>query len=124
MLPEDDESYLATLPHDHEIVACGGEQLLILRGYPLPEGRYAPAVVDLLIRIPAGYPNANPDMFFVDRPVLRADGGVPNGVAPTTINDQQWFQWSRHYPAGAWRVGVDGMETYLRAIRTELEKGQ
>lgn len=124
MLPEDDETFLAALPHIHEVVECGGEQLLILRGYALPEGRYTPVVVDLLIRIPPGYPTANPDMFFLDRPVRRADGGNPASVTETTINGQHWFQWSRHYPGGAWRPGSDGLETYLRAVRSELEKGK
>lgn len=124
MLPEDDEIYLASLPCRHEVLALGSEQLLILRDYTLPEGRYTPEAVDLLIRVPAGYPNANPDMFFIDRPVQRTGGGTPQSVTATTINGQQWFQWSRHYPGGAWRAGIDGIETYLRAVRTELEKGR
>jgi hypothetical protein len=123
-LPEQDEVYLQEKQYHWELIPDAGEQLLIVRGYELPAGKYTPSVVDLLIRIPAGYPAHNPDMFFIVQVVQRVDGTAPTAVTPTTINGATWHQWSRHYPPGLWRPGIDGLETYLHAIRTELEKGK
>ncbi len=122
-LPERDEEYLRDKGYNWRLLVGPGEQLLILHDYPLPADKYTPSTVDLLIRIPAGYPAHNPDMFFVAQPVQRRGGGQPLNVSPAMINNAPWYQWSRHYPAGAWRPGVDGLESYLRAVRTELEKG-
>ena len=123
-LPERDEEYLRDKQYDWTLQPAPNEQLLVLQGYRLPDGRYRPEIVDLLIRIPAGYPQTHPDMFFIRQPVKLAGGSQPLNVAMTTINGEQWHQWSRHYQAAMWRPGIDGLATYLRAVRTELEKGR
>jgi hypothetical protein len=122
-LPEHDETFLKERGYDWELVAASGEQLLIIHNYHLPDGKYKPAVVDLLIKIPAGYPTSNPDMFFTAQAVSKADGGPPQAVTQTAINGQMWYQWSRHYPAGTWRAGIDAIENYLIAVWKELQKG-
>ena len=123
-LPDRDEAYLADKGYTWELIPNSREQLLILREYELPPGKYTPSTVDLLIRMPAGYPSHNPDMFFVAQEVRRLTGDAPLAVTVVTINNSRWFQWSRHYPSGVWRPGIDSLESYLRAVRTELEKGR
>jgi hypothetical protein len=122
-LPEADETFLNSKGHSWELQAGRKEQLLIIHDYALPEGRYNPSLVDILIKIPSGYPNANPDMFFIAQKVARADGTPPQNVTETPINGGTWHQWSRHYPANLWRAGIDGLESYMLAVRKELEKG-
>lgn len=123
-LPEQDEAYLREKGYLWELVATGGEQLLILHGYELPPDKYAPSVVDMLIRIPAGYPMVFLDMFFIAQEVRKTDGTFPTNISQLALNGGTWHQWSRHYGAGAWRPGIDGIETHLRAVRTELERGR
>lgn len=123
-LPERDEEYLRDKQYDWTLRSAPSEQLLVLQGYQLPEGKYQPEIVDLLIRIPAGYPQTHPDMFFIRQAVTLASGSLPLNVAMTTVNGENWHQWSRHYQSAMWRSGIDGLATYLRAVRTELEKGR
>ena len=123
-LPERDEVFLQSTFPNWEILPNDSEQLLVIHDYAFPQGRYQPGCVDLLIRIPAHYPMANPDMFFIQQAVAKSDGTAPQSVSQTTINGSGWFQWSRHYQQGTWRPGIDGLQTYFRAIRTELEKGK
>jgi hypothetical protein len=122
-LPEYDEAFLIGRSYTWDLVAAPSEQLLIIRNYQLPEGKYRPAVVDLLVRIPAGYPTSNPDMFYMAQAVNKSDGSLPQAVTETNINGSIWHQWSRHYPSGTWRAGIDTLENYMVAVWKELEKG-
>jgi hypothetical protein len=81
---------------------------------------YAPRLTDLLIRLPMGYPQANPDMFWTKPDVLLAQGGYPNRADYHDPTADGWQRWSRH---GGWRAGVDNLRTKLAAVKHELEAG-
>ena len=122
MLSDGDEAYLRRRGFDYEVIEEGQMFSLIIRGFRLPEG-YEPPVVDLLLRLPGGFPDAAPDMYWTHPTVRYLTGEAP----PATGNrlDYQgrtWQRWSRHL-AVAWRPGIDNLQTYLRLIRTDLEKG-
>jgi hypothetical protein len=97
--------------------------LVVIHDIPLPEA-YTPTRCDLLINLPPGYPNANPDMFWT-----RPDVKLKNGAWPRSsevheiLNGASWQRWSRHLTASAWRPGMDCVRTFLAAIRRELLKG-
>lgn len=120
-LPELDDDFLTAKGFNFEVKEEGGFLHLVLHAYPMP-GAYKPGVVDLLLRLPAGYPNAKPDMFWTRPNVTLASGAIP-----TTANVQEtylglpWQRWSRH--GNGWRPGVDGLRSFLATIRRELEKG-
>lgn len=121
MLNEGDKAFLEQLGLDHEVVSEGQMFSLIIRGFRLPDG-YEPAVVDLLLRLPSGFPDAAPDMWWTAPAVSYVGGGTP----PATEVRQEfvgrtWQRWSRHL-AIAWRPGIDNLQTYLRLIRTDLER--
>jgi E2/UBC family protein E len=121
MLSEGDETYLKERGFDYEVVPEGAMFALIIRGFRLPAG-YEPDVVDLLLRLPGGFPDAAPDMFWTDPVVAYADGGQPPATdARLEFEGRTWQRWSRHL-AIAWRPGIDSLQTYLRLIRTDLEK--
>ncbi|MEO8608832.1 MAG: E2/UBC family protein [Chloroflexota bacterium] len=122
-LPEPDEEFLRDKGYQWELQSAGNEQLLIFHNYALPTGKYTLEVVDLLVKIPAGYPTTNPDMFFLAQNVLKVDGTIPQSVTQTSINSGTWNQWSRHYPPNTWRAGIDGLESYMLVVRKDLEKG-
>lgn len=95
---------------------------VIIYGYPLPAG-YSPSTVDLLLRLPHGFPDAAPDMFWADPAVTYANGAVPPATNVREVHHARtWQRWSRHL-AVAWRPGIDNLQTYLRLIRTDLENG-
>jgi hypothetical protein len=121
MLIESDRAYLDSRGYTYELELEGGMVCLVIKDYALPPG-YSPGVVDLLLRLPSGFPSVAPDMFWI-RPLVR----YSNGAAPPATELREtylariWQRWSRHL-AVAWRPGTDNLQTYLRLIRTDLER--
>lgn len=88
--------------------------------FPLPAGLSADRAT-VLIRLSSNYPDAAPDMWWVIPHLTTAQGA---GIAATevieTFDGRQWQRWSRHLDAGAWRAGIDSLESYFRLLHTEL----
>jgi hypothetical protein len=121
MLVEDDAAFLASTGWEHELALDGQFVCLVIRNYPLPRG-YQPAHADLLLRLPQGFPDAAPDMFWFHPEVSYADGRVPPATGDRlSYGGRVWQRWSRHL-ASAWRPGIDNLQTYLRLIRTDLTR--
>lgn len=121
MLTEPDRDYLATRWPDHQVLQDGGGVAVILRAFLLPAA-FSPATVDLLLRLPFGFPDTQPDMFWVYPHVLLR--GVPP-VAASVIEHMHglaWQRFSRHLPAGVWRPGIDNLQSYVALITTMLER--
>lgn len=122
-LPESDSEYLVSKGYTFEIQESQNKMYLIIKDYEFPE-LYTPNEANLLIIIPAGFPNSNPDMFW-----SFPDIKLKNGSWPKSSNvhenhlGQSWQRWSRHFPKDKWRPGIDGIKTYLGSIRKELNKG-
>ena len=95
---------------------------VLLPGWPLPAG-YNRTSSDLLIRLQAGYPDVPPDMWWFAPFVLFSDGSA---VPATEVREphlgRTWQRWSRHLQADQWRAGIDGLETFLALICTDLDK--
>jgi len=122
MLSEGDEAYLKEHGFDYEVVQEGAMFSLVIRSFRLPAG-YEPPVVDLLLRLPGGFPDAAPDMFWMHPVVAYVGGGVPPATETRLdYGGRTWQRWSRHL-AIAWRPGIDNLQSYLRLIRTDLENG-
>jgi hypothetical protein len=122
LLPELDREFLEEKEYVFEAIQRGGEIHLIISGFQLPAS-YAPSRCDLLIILPAGYPNSNPDMFWTYPTVKLANGAWPIQAQHHQVHgDRNWQRWSRHFQL-AWRSGVDGLRPYLAAVRKELAKG-
>jgi hypothetical protein len=97
---------------------------VVLHEYLLPAG-YRPRRVDLLIRLPAGYPDSAPDMFWCDPAVvLERTGGAPEAAtASEAYLGRSWQRFSRHLDAGLWQPARDRLQSYLALIRRNLAKG-
>lgn len=123
MLRPAEEEYLARLGLPYDVSQEGGMIALVIHGWPVPAG-YEPREIDLLVRLPAGFPDAAPDMYWVDPPVRLAGSGAYPQAADLIESHvgRQWQRFSRHLPAGAWQPGRDSLESYLALIRTELER--
>ena len=121
-LPGSDIAYLSGLGVEHQIEAEAGMICLVLRGWPLPAG-FNRSSVDVLVRLRPGYPDVAPDMWWFSPPVLTADGAaLPRTNKSESYLGRQWQRWSRHFDAGQWRSGIDGLESYFALIRNDLER--
>jgi hypothetical protein len=125
MLRDVDLGYLAKRGLKFSTYPEGNLTLLVLEGYKLPAG-YAPQTVDLLIQIPADYPDAALDMWWVYPQIqFERTGAEPintteraSYVGFTPEPNRLWQRFSRH---PQWRLGVDDLRSYIAAIRSTME---
>jgi hypothetical protein len=119
------EPELASLRDDglgFSIVPEGNMTCLVVEKFDLPTGYNRPEA-DLLLRLPVGFPDTPPDMWWFDPPVLRADGKqIPNTEVTEAHVGRRWQRWSRHFNGGQWKPGVDCLESFLALIRKELRR--
>lgn len=122
MLTSPDEQFLRSKGWGFEVLPDGQMFSLIISDYPLPSG-YDHAQVDLLLRLPSGFPDAPPDMFWMEPFVAYVDGSAPPQTqVRENHHGRTWQRWSRHLVV-AWRPGIDNLQSYLRLIRTDLDAG-
>jgi hypothetical protein len=120
VLPARDRRYLDTKGIAYEEVEDGGQKAVIFRRMALPGARLDQPNADILVLLPAGYPDVAPDMFHA-LPWLKlvAAGRYPNAAdVAVGFAGQQWQRWSRHN--NQWRSGIDGIWTMLKRIETAL----
>lgn len=114
-------TYLAERWPGHTVAQEGGNVVVILPGYEMPAG-FAPRSVDLCLLLPFGFPETQPDMFWAD-PAVTLHGRPPAATEATQqIMGRTWQRFSRHLPAGAWRPGIDSLQSWITMIGTRLER--
>lgn len=117
VLREQDQSFIDSLGYSSTVEVSDGFVNVVLADFPTPG--LDPGQVDLLLRLPFGFPDAAPDMFWVS-PALTAMGAAISGTEQTeNYLGRSWQRWSRHI-GGQWRPGVDNVETYLAYVRRAL----
>jgi hypothetical protein len=123
LIPEIDAEYLTEKGYRFDVCEYGGSVCLIVHNYIFPPP-YSPEIVDLLIKLPAGYPSARPDMFWTSPDVKLPANAWPRASEPhEDLCGRNWQRWSRHFPNDRWRPGTDNLRSYMAAIRAELLKG-
>ncbi len=119
LLPED-TAFLADRQIDHDVYDDGPMTCVVLRGWPLPPGLDR-SETDVLLRLPPGYPDVAPDMWWVDPPVRRSTG---DQIAATELSEvhigREWQRWSRHFAAGQWQAGIDRLENFIGLMSAEF----
>ncbi len=136
-LPEEDQAYLDENQIAHKLMSepqPGGPNR---RGVLLPAFRFQGAHLlqasetglvecdkcDLLIIVPAGYSTTKLDSFYTSPHLKRPDQSDPqNANGRADLFGRSWQFWSRHLEDAAWRIGVDGLRTFLSYIRGELRR--
>lgn len=122
VLPMKCRRYLTDRGITFEETQEGGQQAIVLRGFALPVGRFDVATADILIYLPAGYPDNAPDMFYC-QPWLKlvpANHYPRAADQPQTFRGSSWQRWSRHNTT--WRPGVDGIWTMVKRIENALQE--
>ena len=118
---EQDQSFLDSTGLSYEVEPVEGFVSLVVTGFPTAPGLSTP-VVDLLLRLPHGFPDATPDMFWLSPAVTTAGGAkIPGTEVTETYYERAWQRWSRHI-GGQWRPGVDNLETYVAYVRQCLRQ--
>lgn len=97
----------------------GGWSFLVIPNYALPGG-FQPNRVELLVKLPPGFPDAAPDMFWVYPEVKTPNGAVPRGTSAECLLGKDWQRFSWHLAAGAWKPGISTLRDYLRCIRARF----
>ena len=77
VLPQADLDFLNEKGWQYEIAPHPGEVRIYIRNFLLPEA-YSPRATDLLIRLPFGYPQSNPDMFWTKPEVRLVERLLPD----------------------------------------------
>jgi len=110
--------------HLIEVTEEAGEQarcFLVFRGHDIPAQIWGRDNVDLLIIVPAPYPNAKIDMFWVIPKLLLPDGAIPNGAtSDESYLGKTWQRFSWH--PTTWNPARDNLETYLEVVNNRLHQ--
>jgi Prokaryotic E2 family E len=125
MLRPADRDTLKRLGLPFKVNSQGGFTMVQIQNYK-PGPGLRPDEVTILLRLPAGFPDVYPDMFWVDPPVQHTSGRPIAGTSyMETHLDRQWQRWSRHVIYD-WRPGIDNLSTYLAYVRRcfDQEKGR
>ncbi len=105
-----------------EVAADDSFVNIIVGQFPLGPA-YKPASSDLLVKVPLTYPDAGPDMFWVEPSVTLADGRVPqNAESIEPHAGKSWRRFSWHH--SRWNSVTDNMTGYLEFIRSRLRQGK
>ena len=117
VLREQDQSFLDSLGYSQTVEVVDGFVHVVLADFLTPG--LDRSEVDVLLRLPIGFPDATPDMFWVS-PALTAKGAaIPGTEVTETHVGRSWQRWSRHIGC-QWRPGVDNLETYVAYVRRAL----
>jgi hypothetical protein len=119
LIPEEDIEFLEEKGYNYELREVGPELLVIIHEFPF--ATYSPNSADLMIRLLAGYPQTNVDMFYTRPDVKLENGSYPQSCDQhPQFDGAPWQQWSRHI---IWRPGVDNLRSFLTAAIAEIKKG-
>jgi hypothetical protein len=135
-LPEEDQEFLDGKGLQYELLTEKTPEGTERRGVLLPGFAFvgdlrtrgdgaliACASCDLLVLVPDGYATTKLDSFYTIPRLKRPDGSDPqNANGEPALFAKTWQFWSRHLDDSDWRVGVDGLRTYLSYIRGELRR--
>lgn len=121
-LPESDEEWLNARGLPWEAVTESGIQRVILYGFPVPPG-YNTCVVELNLRIGAGYPDTQLDMVYFHPALERSNRQAIAAVSNDKFDGKIWQRWSRHRTAdNPWTPGEDYIGTHLGLVEHWLER--
>lgn len=122
VLLEGDQRFLETNGYRYDVTVEDGMTCLVLHDVPLPRG-FDRDATDILMRLPPGFPDAQPDMFWCDPPLRFATGQeVVGSDAREVFLSRDWQRFSRHLAPGAWRPGRDNLQSWLMLILDDLAR--
>jgi hypothetical protein len=97
----------------------GGWTFLVISDFELPAG-FEPNHVEILVKLPPGFPDAAPDMFWIYPAVKAPNGSLPRSTTGERLLGKNWQRFSWHLAAGSWKPGVSDLRDFLRCIRSRF----
>jgi E2/UBC family protein E len=121
-LLEDDEAYLKEKGFSYDLAADGQAACLIIKDFPLAQGKFSRDSVDFMVCIPTGYNDAKLDNFYVDPELrLKSTGQYPQAADVFEQHaNRRWQRFSRHLQI--WRPGIDTLKSFLPCAYRELQE--
>ena len=120
MLPERDILYLADRGLAYEVSSDQGMTCVVVKDWPLPAG-LSPGRSTCCSGLRPAIPISRRTCGGSAR-TSRATAARP--IQATQVTEgylgRTWQRWSRHLPAGVWRSGVDGLESFFAVIRADV----
>ena len=106
----------------HKVEVTAGDAIyVVIKDYPIPGRIWSRSSSDLLIVAHDTYPNSPLDMFWLDPPISRRNGGAaPEGAGTETRNGREWQSFSWH--VGGWNPARDNLVTYLDVVDDRLRR--
>jgi hypothetical protein len=116
-LPSSDSRYLEDNGLTYEIIGEVDAGGVVIKDFPLPPGKFDRDTINIMIQLPAGYPDASVDMFYTYPWIKLKSTGAYAKCADVAhqFAGTNWQRWSRH---ADWRAGIDGIRTIV--ARAEL----
>lgn len=114
-LLSEDSNFLNKHGSFWETIIEAGVGWIIIHDFDIPEG-YNISTTKVAFMIPPSYPTIEFDMMYFFPVLNRADGKSINNLSPQIIENKQFQRWSRHRNPGAWRPGIDNLETHFLAV--------
>ena len=96
-----------------------GQWLVSVPDVQAPPGWNKP-VVTLHFFVPAGYPHANPDCFYVDEDMRLANGSLPQNSALNPLPELGTRLWFSYHVSRPWKPGRDRLLTWVATCRGRL----
>ena len=123
-LPSKDVSYLSKKNTEFDTVedVNSNSKGILFKNLSLPPNQFDFQETNVLIILPAGYPDCPPDMFYTHPWLKLSKTGHYANCADQAhpFKDVSWQRWSRHNPK--WRPGVDGIWTVLQRVKNALKE--
>lgn len=95
---------------------------LVFSAFPLGDG-YSASQCDLLLKVPRSYPDAGPDMFWVNPEVTLASGLLPQAAEHTETHlNRSWRRFSWHRQGSQWNPTVDNLHGHMEFINRRLRE--
>lgn len=121
LLPERDRAFIERKQFDVAVERADQQTCITIHNFILPVG-FNVLTCEMLVRLPAGWPDAAPDMFWV-QPDLTVAGVIPaQAQVHETVLGVNWQRFSRHLSPGEWRAGVDDLEAWITWINRSLRQ--
>jgi len=92
-----------------------GQWLVSIGDVALPAG-WNKQTTGIHFLVPAGYPHANPDCFYVDADVRLANGNPPQNSAFQRLADLGELLWFSYHLQRPWKPGRDRLSTWMATI--------
>ena len=96
-----------------------GQWLVSVPDVQAPPGWNKPAVT-MHFFVPAGYPHANPDCFYVDGDMRLANGNLPQNSALNQLPELGTLLWFSYHVSRPWKPGRDRLLTWVATCRGRL----